>query len=273
MGMRNCHHMVNYRYRVLLGVASTAGLLLSIVGCEGDAPQSPSSPTSKPAARAPTPQDSANVTDMIQQGKGNIPPGHPPIQPGGMDAGAGMPGMANAAAPTLAYTAPTTWKREPPSSGMRLDQYRLPRVSGDNDDGDLALFGGISGTVEDNIARWRTQMVTADGKPAPDPAVVRQQIEANGLKITAVDIAGRYTGGMGPGGDTPKDNYRMLGAVIQTPDGLLFVKATGPAATIGDHRAEFMDFLRSMHLADKTSTVGAPAGAPTSAPASAPKAQ
>jgi len=73
--------------------------------------------------------------------------------------------------------------------------------------------------------------------------------------VTLVDVAGRYKGadllpGMPP--SIPKDNYRMLGAIVETPDGLWYFKALGPAATIARHQEAFLGMLHSMGLRQVT---------------------
>ena len=59
----------------------------------------------------------------------------------------------------LTFTAPDTWKKVATSSSMRVAQYALPRAAGDTQDAELVVyyFGGSGGTVEANLARWRTR--------------------------------------------------------------------------------------------------------------------
>ena len=68
----------------------------------------------------------------------------------------------------LRWTAPPGWKSEPPRP-MRAATYTVPRVSGDESDGEVVVnyFGeGQGGSVEANIERWKGQVVGSDGKPA-----------------------------------------------------------------------------------------------------------
>ncbi len=221
-------------------------------GCERNAPSGSSGATSAHSSQPTSEEAAANLRALVAQSAADqpnaLPPGHPRL-----DGGAG--GMHPASAATtqphgLVYAAPPAWVRETPRSNVRADQYRWPRAAGDAEDGDLAVFAsGIGGSVDDNVARWRAQFSTAEGQPIPDEAFVRQTLEANGLKITLVDVAGRYSAGMAmPGGPEPaaKDGYRLLGAIVETPAGPWFFKAVGPAATVGAHREEFVEFLKSM---------------------------
>ena len=77
----------------------------------------------------------------------------------------------------------------------------------------------------------------------------REEFDANGLKVTFIDITGRFSSSMAMfknAGNEPQDDYRMLGAIVETPKGNVFLKGLGPAKTMGAHREEFLTFLRSM---------------------------
>jgi hypothetical protein len=226
-----------------------------LAGCErGTSPTATSKPAQTAASTQPTADEMANVRELVQnlgqRGSEALPAGHPPI--GNRPDKPTMPELptTSRASVTLKYTAPDTWQKEPPKGPLRVDQYRLPRAPGDLEDAELAVFGSnIGGGVEANVQAWRGQFSLPDGQPIPDEGVVLQRLDVNDLKITVVDIAGRYTPrAMMPEAAPPasKDGYRMLGAIVETPGGARFFKAIGPAETIGNHREEFIEFLRSM---------------------------
>ncbi len=148
------------------------------------------------------------------------------------------------AGPTLKFTAPADWVSEQPSSSMRQAQYRLPKVDGDPEDADLAVFffPGGGGTVQENIDRWVAQFQKPDGTPVAGNISKR---EAHGIPITIVDVSGIYLSGSSAmmGETKPKPNFRMLAAVAETPAGLWFFKLTGPARTIERWAASFHSFL------------------------------
>jgi len=220
---------------------------------------------SLPPATAPSTQSSAaELAASRQMLSGTaqpaaLPANHPPLSD--MQPPAGMMGMGDphaGMAGVLKYTAPTVWKEEPPKTAMRAGQFRLPHVGNDTEDGELAIFNpSIGGGVEANLMRWRGQFSTPDGQPIPDAGVVRASFEANGLKVTIIDVAGRYTGMAMMGAPTaPKDNYRMLGAIVETPDGPWYFKATGPGDTMGAQREAFVQF---MHTVKYEAAPGTPA--------------
>ncbi|RMD64221.1 MAG: hypothetical protein D6824_04275 [Planctomycetota bacterium] len=71
--------------------------------------------------------------------------------------------------------------------------------------------------------------------------------------MTTVEIHGRYAPSPmmpGAGPAQPKDNYRMLAAIIQTPRGLFFFKGLGPDKTMQAQRDAFRRMLQTLRLAE-----------------------
>lgn len=216
--------------------------------------------TSKPASSAttstrPSADELANVRQFVQtaqpQAAPTLPPGHPPIgeapaPPAGLDIP--TPGVTPVG---LKYDAPPTWQKEPVKGGLRLAQFRWPRAAGDAEDGELVVFGpNIGGGVDANIERWRSQFAGPDSQPVSGDAFRRETFEVAGLRVTLVEIAGRFSAGtmsmMGGSPPPAKDDYRMLGAIVETTNGPWYFKAYGPTATMTAHREEFLTFLRAM---------------------------
>jgi hypothetical protein len=124
---------------------------------------------------------------------------------------------------------------------MRLDQAKVPGSGGE---GDLAVFffgGGGGGGVEENLQRWASQV--EGGSP------VRASFEANGLKISIIDLSGTLKqGSMGMGPQTDQPNSRMIAAVVEGEGGPWFFKLTGPEATIASGRDPFLAMLRGARV-------------------------
>jgi len=158
---------------------------------------------------------------------------------------ASVVGRAVARAPVdaagLRFDLPPGWQSTPPQSAMRAAQVSIPGEAGA---AELAVFHfgvGQGGDIEANLMRWRSQMETAAGS---EPK--REYFETNGLAVTWVEIAGTLKAGqmgMGPNSDQP--GSLLYGAVIEGPGGPWFLKATGPEATLGPRRDEFIGLLRS----------------------------
>ncbi len=165
------------------------------------------------------------------------------------------PAPAQSGAPAggnLRYQAPAAWKSEPPSSGMRFAQFVLPKADGDAEDAALVIFyfgQGQGGGVQANLDRWVGQMQQPDGNSSQAKAKT-ETAKINGLNATLLDVTGTYTAEMTPGaGDRQnKTNYRLRGAVVETPKGAYFVKLTGPQKTIQRWESEFTAFINSFEF-------------------------
>ena len=141
---------------------------------------------------------------------------------------------------------PTEWTEQTPSSSMRKAQYALPKVSGDGEDGELAVFyfgQGQGGSVEANIERWIGQISQPDGSSSKDKAKTNKK-EIGGMAVTLVDVSGTYSAGM-MSNAPPRQAYRMLAAVAETTDGPWFFKLTGPEKTIAKWSSGFDQFIAS----------------------------
>ena len=148
----------------------------------------------------------------------------------------------------LGFDGSKEWVTQPSPSSMRVAQYSVPRATGDAEDAELIVyyFGGSGGSVEANLDRWLGQMEQPDGRPSKAVAKT-SALDANGLKITVLDVSGRYVAEMTPGSPQRhnKPGFRMKAAVIETAKGPYFVKLTGPAKTVERWDASFAGFLKS----------------------------
>jgi hypothetical protein len=235
------------------GLIALAGLL--VAGCEQQPATQPGGATAtKPAPQADA-DDMAAVREFVKEGEreasppaAGLPAGHPPI--GEMGGANVPPPPAIPAEVTLHYDAPEGWQRQTPRGSMRKDQYALPGA-GEGDAAELAVFylGSSAGSIEMNIDRWRLQFKTPAGEPVPEAAMTREKLEVNGLPVTVVEVGGTYSAGMmAGGGAAAQADQRMIAAIVETPAGPWFFKATGPDATIQSQRDAFMELVNSMRV-------------------------
>lgn len=172
-----------------------------------------------------------------------LPAGHPPVA-----ATLPVATVVQAAGP-LQYDVPRTWKQVKPSSAMRLAQYEIPPAPGDTLPGEVAVFHfpGAGGSVEDNIERWRAQFMAADGRPVDPSAVARETFEVGRYRVHFVEVCGYLAPGPTAGASRPAETeYRLLGAIVETPDGNWFFKGLGPSATMAAAREDMLAMLRSI---------------------------
>ena len=153
---------------------------------------------------------------------------------------------------SLKFTVPPGWIEEERTSSMRVAQYRLPKAEGDTENGSVVLyyFGqGQGGSTAANIERWVGQMKQADG--GSSKAVAKEEhFEVNGLKVTTVDVGGTYVAETAPGSGTfeNKPSYRLLAAVVETPNGSYFVKLLGPEKTVARWNESFVGYVKSFEF-------------------------
>ena len=143
----------------------------------------------------------------------------------------------------IRWTMPPGWKAES-QRPMRLATYR----AGPNAECGIYFFGaGQGGSVEANLDRWIGQFLQADGKPSKAAAKIQKQ-SIHGLMVTTVDVSGAYTGMGGPTAQPGPavDGYRLLGAIVEGPQGSVFFKFTGPAQTLKANQAALDKMLASL---------------------------
>jgi hypothetical protein len=172
-------------------------------------------------------------------------PEAPPSQPASTAADASGTTVEKTFGPIKAKV-PGEWTEQTPSSSMRKAQYALPKISGDSDDGELAVFyfgPGQGGSVEANIERWIGQISQSDGSSSKDKAKTNKK-EIGGMPVTFVDVSGTYSAGM-MSNLPPRQGYRMLAAVAETTEGPWFFKLTGPEKTIARWSGSFDQFIAS----------------------------
>lgn len=170
-----------------------------------------------------------------------------PAQAGKAAAGPKSSALEGSAA-GIKWTATSRWTSEAPRP-MRAATYRIPAAAGDREGGECAVFffgSGEGGAPDANVKRWVGQFQQPDGKPVADVKSLHQQI--NGLKVLTVDVSGTYLAVGGPMSPvkSARPGYRLLGAIVEAPQGNVFFKLTGPARTAAASEKEFQALLKSL---------------------------
>jgi hypothetical protein len=141
------------------------------------------------------------------------------------------------------WAMPAAWKADG-ERPMRLATYTVAPGA----ECGVYFFGsGQGGSVEANLDRWIGQFLQADGKPSKDAAQVAKR-NIHGLMVTTVDVSGAYTGMGGPTAQPGPalSGYRLLGAIVEGPQGSIFFKFVGPAKTVAANKAAFDKMLESL---------------------------
>lgn len=127
----------------------------------------------------------------------------------------------------LAWDAPSAWQTMPNTNAMRKATYKV------GEDTELTVTTA-GGGVDANIKRWAGQFGDAQAKT--------EKKTVNGLEITVVEVKGPYQGM----GGAKKDDYALLGAVVDTGTLLTFFKMTGPAKVVTGARPDFDKLVSSI---------------------------
>ena len=150
------------------------------------------------------------------------------------------------------FTAPQRWIEQKPSSSMRKAQFELPGEAGP---AELVVYyfgpGGAGGRAA-NVQRWLGQFSNPN-RPTSAAQWETSTVTRNNLEHTVVKVSGTYAPiSMRPGvpAPTPKPDYAIYGIILEGgPQGTLFIKATGPKATIEVQAAALDAFDQSARLA------------------------
>jgi uncharacterized protein YceK len=148
----------------------------------------------------------------------------------------------------ITWSVPADWKVAAPKP-MRVQTYIVGPSAGDTDSAECAVFffGSESGGSKDaNIQRWCGQFDQPDGSDSFKKASISEK-ESNGLKITTIELGGTYKVAAGPmmAVKDTKSGYRLAGAIVDGPGGLVFFKMTGPEKTVMAAQQAFSQMLAS----------------------------
>lgn len=154
---------------------------------------------------------------------------------------------------TLLLEAPAGWKRVQPKSGIVETEFSIPSA-GDLPAGRMTVMGA-GGSVQANVDRWYGQFSQPDGSATKDKATSKT-LKLGGSTVTLVDVSGTYKdmpGGPFAGGKTvERPDYRMLAAIVETPEaGSHFLKFYGPAATVAKEADGFRTMIEGLVPAGK----------------------
>ena len=155
---------------------------------------------------------------------------------------------AEGAAGGVRWNTPTSWKVSEPKP-MRMATYAIPAAPG-AEAGECGVFffgRGQGGSVDENLDRWVKQFEGASTPKKSDETV-------HGLKVHRIDVSGTY---LAPGGPMmqsqgKKSGWRLSGAIVEAPDGLVFFKCVGPAKTIEAAQKDYDALVKSVTKAEKT---------------------
>jgi len=125
------------------------------------------------------------------------------------------------------FTRPADWEWLDVTSSMRKAQLKVPG-SDKSQTAEVIFFHfgeGNGGGTKANVDRWLGQF-----EEKTNPKV--EDVTVNKHRVTYVEVEGTYMSGMPGGPRTPQPKSMLEGAIIESNEGNVFVKMTGPAATV-----------------------------------------
>lgn len=144
-------------------------------------------------------------------------------------------------------TVPADWTSRTPSSSMRLAEYVTPGLGGGTGAEVVVYFfgKGQGGSVESNLARWKSQFSTPDGSPVPETVT---QDSTGAFPITFAEYRGTYARGIGAGSpaDQSRPGQTLVAGIVETPRGTLFIQLFGPMASVAAQREALVRFVAGL---------------------------
>jgi hypothetical protein len=141
------------------------------------------------------------------------------------------------------FTRPAAWEWVEVSSSMRKAQLKVPGPE-KSEGAEIVFFHfgqGAGGSTRDNVERWLRQFQ----EPREKINAKTEEKTVGQRKVTYVTAEGTYLSGMPGGAQVPKSNYALAGAIIESAEGNVFVRMTGPKAVTTEAAAEFRKLIES----------------------------
>ncbi len=153
----------------------------------------------------------------------------------------------------VTFTPASQWK-DLGGEGSNVAHYLYGPLESDTDSAVVKVFyfgKDAGGTWEENFERWINQIELSGGRDPHQAALTHDRI-VDGMTAHVLSMYGTYlasSGGPMSGKTIPKDNYRMVGIVLEAPEGNVFFKLTGP-----DYTARIMieAFMNMIYVVKKT---------------------
>jgi len=154
----------------------------------------------------------------------------------------------------VTFTIPYRWQVKPVENANRAGQWYVSLPDDEEGEGaDVVVFyfgPGIGGNARENIAAWNGLVLDSQGNPAPAKI---STLTAGGFKISLMSVFGIYEQPMEQPGLPPlaKPKFGLLGAVIESPQGNIYWRLTGPEALITTTLPVFNKVIASVKTQDK----------------------
>ncbi len=137
------------------------------------------------------------------------------------------------------FTAPEGWRVVPTTSPMRLAELACPGTDGDAEVTFFSFGAGQGGGVDANVQRWLAQF----SESVDQINAERAKREVGKLTYHLIRANGTFLSGMPGQPATPMKDYALMGAIIESPNGDVFIKMTGPKSTVDAGADAFVEMI------------------------------
>jgi hypothetical protein len=141
------------------------------------------------------------------------------------------------------FKRPGKWEWVPSTSSMRKAQLKVNDAE-NKKSAEVVFFhfgAGDGGGVKANVDRWFGQFQ----EPREKLGAKSEETTIGKHKVTFVRAEGTYMSGMPGGAPTPQPGSALRGAIIESAEGHVFVKMTGPAALVKSAEDDFREMIES----------------------------
>jgi hypothetical protein len=134
----------------------------------------------------------------------------------------------------LTFKVPASWKAKEKLRMFSKAGYTIPeKEKAAGVEVDLYHFEGElgGGDIPSNISRWQGQFKAGDDGNPPEPK--KEELTFGDKKALLVTLKGTFVSGSVSDAERPlKEGYTMTGIIIETGDGKIILKFTGPDAAM-----------------------------------------
>lgn len=141
------------------------------------------------------------------------------------------------------FKRPASWEWVPTASMMRKAQLKVNDADKKNS-AEVVFFHfgpGDGGGVQANVERWYGQF---EG-PREKIGAKSEEAKLGKHKVTFVQAHGTYLSGMPGSQRTPQPGSALRGAIIESDQGSVFVKLTGPEMLVRSAEGDFRKMIES----------------------------
>jgi hypothetical protein len=138
----------------------------------------------------------------------------------------------------LTFQRPGKWDWVKPSSSMRAAELKVNDAKGPAEVIFFNFGGGQGGGTKANVDRWLGMFQEKSGTKTDEVSIGKH-------KVTYVQTQGTYMSGMPGGPKTPMKDHALLGAIVESDAGNVFVRMTGPIEVVKGAEGEFKKMIES----------------------------